>query len=158
MREVLRYPQAHHQPLRGIDWTGSYCCHTTMSLCLVLSRPCGINYHGHHLALFRNTCTYTRISQLLYEAHTVPIEQPRWPFPDKKAAAAKPVHYSWFLNSYPRIQWLGRITEDQSRKKRNISFPHPHSHVIPQCTKSICPDCHKHGRRIRSHIFFLSEC
>lgn len=80
------------------------------------------------------------------------------PFPDKKAVSANPGHYRWFLNSYPRIQWLGGITEDQSRKKRNISFPHPHSHVIPQCTKSICPDCHKHGRRIRSLIFFLPEC
>lgn len=128
-----------------------------MSLCLVLLRPSGINDHGHHLVLFRNACTYKRISQVLYEAHAISVltEHPHCPFPDKKAAAAKPGHYSWFLNSYPRIQWLGRITEDQSRKKRNISFPHPHSHVIPQCSKSICPDCHKHGRRIRIHIFFV---
>lgn len=147
----LSSPQRH--------WTGQVLTAVIppMSLCLVLLRPSGINDHGHHLVLFRNACTYKRISQVLYEAHAISVltEHPHCPFPDKKAAAARPGHYSWFLNSYPRIQWLGRITEDQSRKKRNISFAHPHSHVIPQCSKSICPDCHKHGRRIRIHIFFV---
>ena len=46
----------------------------------------------------------------------------------------------------------GELQKTRAGRKRNISFPQPHSHVIPQSSKSICPDFHKRGRRIRSHV------
>lgn len=37
-------------------------------------------------------------------------------------------------------------------RKANISFPQLHHQVIPWSSKSICPDFHKRGRRIRNPV------